>query len=277
MGVTGKTPLDSDVPGARTIWPVTPYPSPVAMSFKDHFSGHAALYAKYRPDYPAELYAYLATLTPRRDVALDCATGSGQAAVGLANYFAAVIGTDGSVAQLLSAQVAPRVAYVGNLAEQPAFRDQSIDLVTAAQAAHWFDHERFYPQVRRVLRPQGALAIWTYGLAVISPQIDAVVSDFYSRVVGEYWPAERRYVEAAYRNLPFPFEEVAAPAMQLELKWDLDALIGYVSTWSAVQRYMKSRGVDPLGELRERLEPAWNSGEKLRSVLWPLHLRVGRP
>lgn len=247
------------------------------MPFKDHFSGHAALYAKFRPDYPAELYSYLATLTQRREVALDCATGSGQAAVGLANYFSVVIGTDGSVAQLRSAQAAPRVAYVGNLAEQPAFRDQSIDLVTAAQAAHWFDHERFYPQVRRVLRPRGALAIWTYGLARINPEIDAVVSDFYSRVVGEYWPAERRYVEAAYRNLPFPFDEVAAPALQLELKWDLDALIGYVSTWSAVQRYAKARGIDPLGELRERLEMAWNSAAELRSVVWPLHLRVGRP
>jgi ubiquinone/menaquinone biosynthesis C-methylase UbiE len=251
--------------------------SPDHMSFKDHFSGHAALYAKYRPDYPPELYAYLATLTPHRDIALDCATGSGQAAVGLANHFAMVVAADGSVAQLRNAQPNPRVAYVGNLAEQPAFRDGSIDLVTAAQAAHWFDHERFYPQVRRVLRPQGALAIWTYGIAVISPEIDAVMSDFYWREVGEYWPAERRYVEAAYRNMPFPFEEVAAPTWQLRLEWDLDAFIGYVSTWSAVQRYKKERGADPLSKLRERVEPVWNSGEKLRRVAWPLHLRVGRP
>lgn len=246
------------------------------MAFKDHFSGHAALYAKYRPDYPAELYAYLATLTPHRDIALDCATGSGQAAVGLANYFSTVVATDGSVQQLRNAQPAERVAYVANVAEQPAFRDGSIDLVTAAQAAHWFDHERFYAQVRRVLRPQGALAIWTYGMASIAPEIDAAIADFYVNVVGEYWPPERRFVESGYKSLPFPFQEVVAPALQLKMDWDLDALIGYVSTWSAVQRYTKVRGADPLVKLRERVEPVWNSGNERRSVVWPLHLRAGR-
>lgn len=247
------------------------------MSFKDHFSGHAALYAKYRPDYPPELYAYLATLTPHCDIALDCATGNGQAAVGLATYFSKVVATDASVQQLRNAQRAERVAYVANLAEQPAFRDASIDLVTAAQAAHWFDHERFYAQVRRVLRPQGALAIWTYGMASIAPEIDAAITDFYTNVVGEYWPPERRFVEAGYKNMPFPFREVAPPALQLKMQWDLDALLGYVSTWSAVQRYTKMRGADPLVKLRERVEPVWNSGDELRPVVWSLHLRVGRP
>lgn len=247
------------------------------MSFKDHFSGHAALYAKYRPDYPPELYAYLATLTPHCDIALDCATGNGQAAVGLARYFSKVVATDGSVQQLRNAQRAERVAYVANLAEQPAFRDASIDLVTAAQAAHWFDHERFYGQVRRVLRPRGALAIWTYGIASIAPEIDAVIADFYLNGVGEYWPPERRFVEAGYKNMPFPFREVAVPALQLKMQWDLDALMGYVSTWSAVQRYTKVNGTDPLVKLRERVEPVWNSGDKLRPVVWSLHLRVGRP
>lgn len=247
------------------------------MAFKDHFSGHAALYAKYRPDYPRELYDYLATLTPRREVALDCATGNGQAAVGLARHFDTVVGTDGSVEQLRHAQRARGVVYVANLAEQPAFRDGSVDLVTAAQAAHWFDHERFYPQVRKVLRPGGALAIWTYGLASIEPEVDAVITDFYSRVVGEFWPPERKYVDAGYRTLPFPFEPVPTPSLRLELQWDLDALIGYLSTWSAVQRYTNARGSDPLGELRERIAPAWNSGDAVKSVVWPLYLRVGRP
>jgi len=246
------------------------------MSFNDHFSGHASLYAKYRPDYPAELYSYLATLTPQREFALDCATGSGQAAVGLAQYFELVVGTDGSVAQLQNAQAHPRVRYVANMAEQPAFRDRSVDLMVAAQAAHWFDHDRFYDEVRRVLRPQGALAIWTYGLASITPEIDAVVRQFYAGVIGDYWPPQRRYVEAAYRNLPFPLHEIAAPPLRLELQWDLDALIGYIGTWSAVQRYGKATGSDPLPALRQRLEPHWNPATESRPVVWPLYLRVGR-
>jgi SAM-dependent methyltransferase len=246
------------------------------MTFKDHFSGHAALYAKYRPDYPPALYEFLATLAPSHERALDCATGSGQAAVGLARSFDCVIATDGSVSQLLNAQAHERVRYVANLAEQPAFRDGSMDLVAAAQAAHWFDHPRFYAGVRRVLKPRGVLALWTYGLARIDPRVDALVREFYDGTVGAYWPPERRHVEEAYRTLPFEFEELPAPPLQLELQWDPDALMGYLGTWSAVQRYIKARQSDPLPQLRRRLEAVWRPGT-MRSVVWPLHLRVGRP
>ena len=247
------------------------------MSFKDHFSGHANAYARYRPQYPAELFAYLASLTPRRDVALDCATGSGQAAIGLADYFALVVASDGSVSQLQNAQQHPQVAYVGNLAEQPALKDGSVDLVVAAQAAHWFDHEKFYPEARRVLRKGGAIALWTYGLACVDPEIDAIVRHFYSAVIGSYWPSERRWVESAYRDLPFPsWREVATPAFQLNLEWDLDSLIGYIGTWSAVQRYARTTGEDPLPTLRAEIAPYWPSPVENKSVTWPLHLRVGR-
>lgn len=245
------------------------------MAFKDHFSGHASAYARYRPEYPNELYDYLATLTPRHAVALDCATGSGQAAVGLARHFDLVIATDGSVPQLRSAQAHPHVAYVGNLAEQPALRDRSVDLVAAAQAAHWFDHERFHPEMHRVLRPDGALALWTYGLTSIAPPIDAVVSHFYENVVGPYWPPERRHVENAYRDLPFPWREVTVPQFQLRLDWRLEDFIGYVGTWSATQRYTKVSAADPLPALRDEIAPLWGSNS--RPVVWPLHLRVGRP
>jgi SAM-dependent methyltransferase len=246
------------------------------MSFKDHFSGHANAYARYRPDYPAELFAYLATLTPRCEVALDLATGSGQAAVGLAEHFALVVASDGSVSQLQNAEHHPHVAYVGNLAEQPALKDGTVDLVVAAQAAHWFDHERFYPEVKRVLRADGALALWTYGLAYVEPRVDTIVRHFYSDVVGSHWPPERRWVESAYRDLPFPLQEVSAPSFQLNLEWDLDSLIGYISTWSAVQRYKRATGEDPLPALRAEIAPCWPKPMEAKRVTWPLHLRVGR-
>lgn len=247
------------------------------MSFNDHFSGHANAYARYRPDYPAELFTYLATLTPRREVALDCATGSGQAAVGLAAHFSLVVASDGSVSQLQNAERHAHVAYVANLAEQPALKDGSVDLVVAAQAAHWFDHERFYPEVKRVLRADGALALWTYGLAYVEPRVDAIVHHFYSDVVGSYWPPERRWVESAYRDLPFPMREIEAPSFQLNLEWDLDNLIGYIGTWSAVQRYKRATGEDPLPVLRAEIAPCWPTPMEARRVTWPVHLRVGRP
>jgi SAM-dependent methyltransferase len=247
------------------------------MSFKDHFSGHAGSYARYRPDYPRELFDYLATLTPRHDIALDCATGNGQAAVGLARHFERVIASDGSVAQLRNAQANPHIVYLCNLAEQPALKDHSVDLAVAAQAAHWFDHARFHPEMHRVLRPDGALAIWTYGLAFVSPTVDEIVRHFYDDVVGPYWPPERRHVESAYRDLPFPWREITPPQFQLRLQWDLDTFLGYIGTWSAVQRYTKVSGADPLPALHAEIAPFWNSGEPPRSVIWPLHLRIGRP
>lgn len=245
------------------------------MAFKDHFSGHAGSYARYRPDYPSELFEYLATLTPRHEVALDCATGSGQAAVGLAKHFNCVVATDGSVAQLRNAQAHPHVAYLANLAEQPALRDGSVDLAAAAQAAHWFNHARFHPEMRRVLRADGALALWTYGLAFVAPPIDAVVRYFYDEVVGPHWPPERRHVENGYRDLPFPWRELTAPPFELRLDWDLDDFVGYVGTWSAVQRYTKVSGADPLPVLRAEIARLWGSGH--RTVVWPLHLKIGRP
>jgi len=245
------------------------------MSFKDHFSGHADAYARYRPDYPSELFEYLASLTPGHALALDCATGNGQAARGLAQHFELVVASDGSVAQLRNAHSNPRVHYVANLAERPALRSGCADLVVAAQAAHWFDHERFHPEVKRVLRPQGALALWTYGLAQVAPAIDEEVERFYREVVGEYWPPERRHIEARYRDLPFPWREVQAPTFRLRLQWDLGTFMGYLGTWSAVQRYTRARGESPLPALRSRLAQVWDLPE--RPVTWPLHLRVGRP
>ena len=247
------------------------------MSFKDHFSGHADRYARYRPDYPHELFEYLATLTPRRENALDCATGNGQAAAGLVGYFQRIIATDGSYQQLQHARSHPSIVYICNLAEQPAFKDRSIDLMVAGQAAHWFDHERFYAEARRVLRTQGALAVWTYGMASIDPMIDAQVLRFYRDVVGPYWPPERRYIESAYRDLPFALREEPTPRLEIKVQWDLETFTGYVGTWSAVQRYTKEVGSDPLVELRRNLAPLWNSPDAQRSVVWPLHLRVGRP
>jgi SAM-dependent methyltransferase len=247
------------------------------MAFKDHFSGHAGAYARYRPDYPPDLFSWLATLTPRHEVALDLATGSGQAAIGLAPHFDRVIASDGSVQQLLSAQPHPKVAYLANVAERPALKEHSVDLVVAAQAAHWFDHDRFHPEIHRTLREDGAVAIWTYGLAYVAPQIDAIVRTFYEDTVGPYWPPERRHVESAYRDLPFPWREIQPPSFKLELQWDLDAFVGYVGTWSAVQRYTKARGADPLPALRAEIAPLWSLGATTRSVIWPLHVRAGRP
>ena len=156
------------------------------MAFKDHFSSQSAAYSRYRPEYPAALIRYVASIAPDRRFAIDCATGNGQAAVALAEHFETVLAVDGSRSQLARAQAHGRVHYAASLAEWLPLRDRSVSLVAAAQAAHWFDFDRFHAECRRVLVPGGVVALWTYAKFRAGPRVDAVIDQFYSAVVGPY-------------------------------------------------------------------------------------------
>ena len=245
------------------------------MAFKDHFSRQAADYRRYRPTYPAALIDFVAGCCANRAVAMDCATGSGQAAVALAGRFAAVIAVDASLSQLARAESHERVRYAAALAERLPVREGSVDLVAAAQAAHWFDHDRFHAECRRVLAPGGVVAVWCYEKFRVESAIDVVVDDFYVNVIGADWPPERRYVAEGYRSLPFPWREELAPPFEIEVDWDLAQLMGYLATWSAVQRCRDRTGQDPLAALQSRLARLWSPAVP-RRVRWPVHLRLGR-
>ncbi len=250
----------------------------MSASFQDHFSAKSDAYARYRPDYPAELFAWLRSLVtaPRR--AWDCATGNGQAALGLASHFDEVIATDASARQLAQATPHPRVRYAVATAEESGLESSSVDLVTVAQAAHWFDLDRFYAEARRVLRADGALVLWSYSVCTVNAEIDRVIAHFYVDVVGPYWPPDRAAVDDHYRSLPFAFRELeTTPAVWMEKSWSLDDLLGYLGTWSASQGYVRARGEDPLPALRLRLEPSWGEPAARRAVRWPVHIRAGRP
>lgn len=242
--------------------------------FADHFSARAAGYAQFRPGYPAELFAYLAAASPARDTMWDCASGSGQAARQFSDHFAAVIASDASHAQISKAGKSPRLYYLSCLAEQTPFRDQCFDLISVAQALHWFDLERFYAEVRRLLKPGGVFAAWSYGLMRISPAIDEIVNHLYTDIVGSYWPFERRLVENGYRDLAFPFHELEPPPFAMQADWTLEHLLGYLSTWSAVKRYMEAHDRNPLQQIHQALISAWGDQPEY-NVNWPLSLRAG--
>lgn len=241
----------------------------------DHFSSVARGYALYRPTYPPELYAYLAALVPRRRLAWDCATGNGQAAVGLAAHFERVVATDLSDSQIAHAVAHPRVAYHVAPAESTGLAANSVDLITVAQGLHWLDLSRFYTEAQRVLAPGGAVAAWCYNLLDVDPRVNAVVGRFYSQVVGSFWPPERRLLEAGYRTVPFPFREAEPPPLQMSSRWRLEDLIGYLGTWSATTRYRAARREDPVQRIAADLEAAWGDSGAEREVRWPLNLRVG--
>jgi ubiquinone/menaquinone biosynthesis C-methylase UbiE len=247
------------------------------MDFKDHFSRLAAQYSAFRPAYPPAIFDYLAQVCHERQNAWDCACGNGQAALALAERFQAVIATDASPQQLAAAPAHPNVTYRVARAEESGIESQSVDLVTVAQALHWFDLDPFYGEVQRVLKPSGVLAVWTYGpLHVEGDGIDALFQEFYRDTVGPYWPPERRLVETGYRGLAFPFAEIPVPPFNMEQRWERAHLLGYLRTWSATARYALDKGLDPVATLEERLRPLWVDAYSTRRVTWPLALRVGR-
>jgi SAM-dependent methyltransferase len=244
-------------------------------TFKDLFSATASDYARFRPHYPATLFAWLAEQAPARGVAVDMGAGNGQAAVALAAHFQRVIAVEPSAAQLASAPADPRIEYRRGAAEATGLADASADLLVVAQAFHWFAQEPFFAEVQRVVRPGGLLAVWCYGLATITPELDALVHELYETFLGPFWEPERRLVEDGYRAVRFPFAELSVPTFQMHLRWSFEHLIGYLSTWSALQRYIRERGDNPLEAMFPRLEQAW-AGAPERDVSWPLGVRAFR-
>lgn len=244
------------------------------MKFQDHFSTQARTYAKARPHYPAALFAELAGLAPGRTLAWDAGAGNGQASVALAAHFEHVIATEPSEAQLAAAMAHPRVEYRRSAELLPGAEDGSVDLVTVAQAAHWFDRSAFFAEARRVLRPAGVIALWTYELCQISPEIDAAVFRFYKGPIGPYWPPERRHTETGYREFEFPFAEFPFPHYEMEHDWTLAGFAAYLRSWSAVNRFLKEHGRDPVVDLEAELAPLW--GKDARRISWPLSGRIGR-
>jgi SAM-dependent methyltransferase len=245
------------------------------VSFKDHFSKQAAAYAKFRPRYPQELFNYLGSIVPSRQIAWDCGTGNGQAAIGLAAVFDRVIATDASEKQIANAESHKIVEYRVAPAENSRIELGTIDLILVAQALHWFDLDRFYAEVRRVLKADGVLAASAYNLLHIEPAVDAIVNRYYHEVVGPFWPPERELVEQ-FANLSFPFHEIDAPQFEMTVQWNLDHLLGYLRTWSSTQRFIAAKGSDPLEQIMEELRSAWGKREQTRSVTWPLIVRVAR-
>jgi SAM-dependent methyltransferase len=244
-------------------------------TFKDHFSGHASHYATFRPTYPESLFQFLAKCASGHALAWDCATGNGQAARGLVPHFDRVIATDASAAQIAAAAAEGEngLEFREAAAERSGLEDESVDLITVAQALHWFDIDSFFKESRRVLRGGGILAVWCYARNRVSSDCDAVISRMFAEVEN-YWPPERAIVENNYRDIEMPFDELSAPSFDMSASWTADDMLGYFRTWSASQRYVRERHADPVAAIETDLRLAW--GPRRREVRWPLTLRLGR-
>jgi SAM-dependent methyltransferase len=246
----------------------------MVMPFLDQFSGHASAYAAFRPTYPIGLFDAVAAIARQRRLAVDVATGSGQAAAGLVAHFERVVGFDGGIGQIAAADRRGTVRYAAAVAECIPLSDRCADLITVAQALHWFDRPAFFREADRILGPRGVLAVWLYMLAEVDPPVDQVLREFYDGVVGPYWLAGRRMVDEGYRGIELPFTEVAMPSFASQARLHLDAYLGYVGTWSAVARCRRETSSDPLPAFRDELRRVWGPQDRVRAVRWPIRLRV---
>ncbi len=239
---------------------------------KDLFSTQSTDYAKFRPTYPPELFAYLAQISAEKDMAWDCGTGNGQAAFELAEHFKKVIATDPSEKQIANANPAQNIQYSVGSAEKSGLESHSINLITVAQAFHWMKQDEFFAETKRILKPGGVLAFWCYQLAEVTPEVDASVLKLYTGTLGPYWEKERKLVDEGYRQVKVPFKELCPPQFEILMDWSLEHFAGYLSTWSGLQTYIKKNQSNPLKAFYPELKILWGDGK--REVRWKISLRA---
>lgn len=244
--------------------------------FKDHFSKQSAEYAKFRPKYPQELFAFLSSLCAQNELAWDCGAGNGQAALGLSPFFRKVIATEPSSEQLKNSFSLENVEYRLEKAEETSLADHSVDLLCIANALHWFDFEAFYPEVKRILKKGGIIAAWCYRIPKIAPEIDRLLQEFHDGQIDVYWRPENRLVDQAYKTIPFPFEVIGSPEFSYRKSLNLDEVLAYLNTWSATQRFIEEHGYNPTIALRESLLEFWEDPSQEKTLIWDLPLLVGR-
>ena len=243
---------------------------------KDNFSIQAATYAQFRPTYPTELFDFVLQNVDNKGIAWDCATGNGQAAKVLAQHFTQVFATDISQKQLDNAAQADNIIYTVGRAETTGFEDNTFDLITVAQAVHWFDFEKFYAEVRRVAKPNATIAIWGYGMMRFhDEEVDNLIQNFYHGVTDKYWDAERRHIDEAYQNVPFPFELIETPHFSMVFKWQREELEGYLNSWSSIQHFKKANGYNPIPKLMLEMEAFWGEFER-KMLYFPVFMKIGK-
>jgi ubiquinone/menaquinone biosynthesis C-methylase UbiE len=244
------------------------------MATKDYFSDQSKAYATFRPTYPKELYDFIFSHLENKNTAWDCATGNGQVAQFLCQHFDKVYATDLSEQQIKHAYPSENIIYSVQKAEQTDFPDATFDLITVGQALHWIDTNLFYQEAMRTAKKNALLAVWGYALLSVSEEIDKIFLDFYHNTVGPYWDSARKLVEQEYRTIPFPFTPIETPKFELIVQWSSEQFAGYLSSWSATQKYRKETNADPLPAVMEKISSVWKASE-IKTVSFPLFLKLG--
>ncbi|HEX7386664.1 MAG TPA: class I SAM-dependent methyltransferase [Castellaniella sp.] len=247
-----------------------------AASTRNWFDQGGRAYARFRPEYPPDLATFLASITPDRKMAVDVGCGNGQLTRLLAPHFDSVAGLDPSADQIANATPHERITYLRSPAERLPLANGCANLITVAQAAHWFNLPDFYTEARRIAAPGGILALISYGVLSFEPELNERFMQFYRDEIGPYWPPARKLVDAGYSTIDFPFEELAAPPLSIKVHWNLAEFLGYLATWSAVRRAKEAGHQEVPLNFASDLSSAWGDENVRRNIVWPLNMRIGR-
>ncbi|MFA7506356.1 MAG: class I SAM-dependent methyltransferase [Burkholderiaceae bacterium] len=249
---------------------------PTDSGTRNWFDRDGQAYARFRPRYPAQLARFLAEAAPSLELALDVGCGNGQFTAQLAEEFTEVVGCDPSAEQIANARPRDGVRYLQAPAERIPLPDHCASLITAAQAAHWFDLPAFYAEARRLARQGAVIALVSYGVIRLDDELQARFDRFYHHEIGPWWPAQRRLVDTGYRDVDFPFTEIEAPGFAIRMSWTLDDFLGYISTWSATRRLAEAGDEGMLEAFARDVSALWGEPTRQRSAVWPINMRVGR-
>ncbi len=245
------------------------------METEKLFADKADLYAVARPMYPQALFDFISSITNGRDRAWDCASGNGQAAVGLVKSFSKVYASDISHEQIANAFQSPNIEYSVQAAENTNYMDHQFDLVNVAQALHWFDYEKYWDEVSRVLNPRGVFVAYSYIWPAVNNAVDDVVEQSLKKIIEPYWASNNRIVWDGYKTVDFPFKRLATPDIDLTNQWDLHQFVDYLHTWSATRRCMEEIGDDFFNAAKENLTKVWGDPNTKMTIKNPLTIIAG--
>ena len=243
---------------------------------QSYFDFSSDVYSKGRPTYPPELYLWLSNQVKNQQCVWDCACGTGQVSIDLAAYFEQVEATDISESQIAEAIPHRKVNYKVSPSEVCEYPDQHFDAICVGQALHWFDLEKFWPEVKRTLKPGGIFACWGYSWLSVCPEIDDIINSQIMSKLKPHWPAQNRTLWNQYDDVTFPLEMLDVPEFELTFKWNAYRLFDYMQTWSAIRALEHEDATQVLADAWDAIIKVWQEPLEKREVTIPFFVKAGR-
>ena len=173
--------------------------------------------------------------------------------------------TDISDEQLANAHPRTNIRYQKSSAEQTPFTDNSFDLVCVAQALHWFDYQRFWPEVKRVLKPDGVFAAWGYNWPDWGEDLSAPLQTHFLDIIEPYFAPHNRLLWDHYRDVELPFKSIEKLDLEMTVEWSLAELFDMLHSASATRVCMRENGDGFFNKAQRLIADIWGDPSTRRT------------